>query len=245
MSSEEFRIIYFQETDSTNLQASALLSDFGKKEKFIVRAGYQRKGYGQSGNTWESQKGKNLLCSFVVYPDFLNIERHFYLSMIMSLAINDLLKPEFTGVKIKWPNDIYVNRKKIAGILFENSIQRGVIINSIAGVGLNVNQRTFTEFPAVATSMSIEKNKDYSVEEVLNDLTEKYNYWFQILTEEDYEYINTSYQQRLYKLHETALYKSQFKEFEARITGVGSDGRLILESEGKLLYFGFKEIEFM
>jgi BirA family biotin operon repressor/biotin-[acetyl-CoA-carboxylase] ligase len=245
MSSEEFKIIYFQEIDSTNLQASALLSDFGGKEKFIVRAGYQKKGYGQSGNTWESQKDKNLLCSFVLYPEFLNIERHFYLSMIMSLAISDLLKPECNSVRIKWPNDIYVNNKKIAGILFENSIQRGVIINSIAGIGLNVNQRKFPDFGKAATSMNLENNKEYSVEEILNDLTEKYSYWYQMLTEQDYEYINMTYQQRLYKYHETAKYKSQSGEFEARIAGVGSDGRLILESEGKMLYFGFKEVEFL
>ena len=83
----------------------------------------RNKGKGQQGNSWESEAGKNLLASIILFPNFFSAGKQFYLSKIASLAIVDFLKSETNGISIKWPNDIYIQDKKVAGILIENAIK--------------------------------------------------------------------------------------------------------------------------
>ncbi len=93
--------------------------------------------------------------------------------MITSLAVVDFLKEKSVDeIKIKWPNDILVNKKKICGILIENSVQRETVQQSIVGIGLNVNQRKFTI--QTATSLFIIASKNFELNESLNWLLEKF-----------------------------------------------------------------------
>ncbi len=89
------------------------------------------------------RKGKNLILSLVLYPDFLPLEKNFLLSKTISLGIVNYLHAKTNHIKIKWPNDIYFQDKKIAGILIENSIKGSNINRSIIGIGLNLNQKDF------------------------------------------------------------------------------------------------------
>ena len=110
-----FPVIALDETDSTNRYLNGLCT--GTKESFpeftTVTAEYQTAGKGQRGNSWESERGKNLLFSFVLYPDFLEANRQFVLSQIVALAVKETLEPTAEGFSIKWPNDIYWNDRKI------------------------------------------------------------------------------------------------------------------------------------
>ena len=123
-------------------------ADLLKKKKLlkgtIVYTNYQSAGQGQSGNKWESEDGKNLLISIVLFPSFIKPADQFHISMTISLGICDFLKRYIPGCSIKWPNDIYVNNDKIAGILIENFILGNKIENTIAGIGLNINQDKFS-----------------------------------------------------------------------------------------------------
>src|ERR1700752_298971 len=136
--------IWLKETPSTNLSAYEMLSMNRLPEGSAVLAKFQTKGKGQFGTQWESEKEKNILASFVFYPGFLEPKELFMLNQAIALGVYDCVKQVVKKkVSVKWPNDIYVGDKKIAGILIENSITFSDVNYSIAGVGLNVNQEKF------------------------------------------------------------------------------------------------------
>ena len=246
MSSEKYRLINIPETDSTNLQASALLSERADLVPFVVWSGYQRSGRGQGKNVWIAEKDKNLLCSIVVYPRFLDVSNHFYLSKITALALHDTLSHYLGNVEVKWPNDILMNDRKIAGILIENTLQDKDLLNSIVGIGININQTHFPSFSPEATSMLIETGSEYDVEKVLIQLLDQFDYWFGILTEKNWQLIDKQYIRALYRFNENANYRSEGYEFEARLVGVEADGHALLENKAMgLLRFGVKEVEFL
>src|SRR5690554_1314415 len=138
--SREEMLIRMDETSSTNSELKQLQQKKRLPEGSIVVADYQTQGRGQAGNTWFSDKGCNLLFSFLVYPKFIAANRQFILSRIVSLAIKKVLDRYFDDITIKWPNDIYWKNKKIAGMLIENTLMGQKINSSIIGIGLNVNQ---------------------------------------------------------------------------------------------------------
>ena len=126
--------MYIARTNSTNTLLKELIANgqWPANDTFI-RAGYQTAGRGQTGNGWESEEGKNLLCSILLPPR----KNLFELNVVTAVAVQRTLG---SGYTIKWPNDIYWQDKKIAGILIENAIIGNELKYSIAGIGLNVNQ---------------------------------------------------------------------------------------------------------
>ena len=140
-----YPLIVLDETDSTNRYISQLCNNPQKAvaELTTVSAEFQTAGKGQRGNSWEAEKEKNLLFSFVLYPTFLEARCQFILSQIISLSIKEELDRWSDEITIKWPNDIYWNDRKLGGILIENVVQGAVIKASILGVGLNINQKIF------------------------------------------------------------------------------------------------------
>ncbi len=246
MTADRFDIIYLPETDSTNLQASALLSEKRDKKPFVIRTDFQTAGRGQSKNTWVSEKGNNLLCSVAVFPGFLDVSNHFYLSKMAALSLHDTLKSFLSKTEIKWPNDILVNERKIAGILIENILQGQKLTGSILGIGLNINQQSFPPFSPEASSILIETGLAIPVEEVFEKWLEQFDYWYGVLEEKRWQTIDSHYLEAMYRFDRFAMYKIPGHEFRARIVGVETDGYLMLETENKeLLRFGFKEVSFV
>jgi BirA family biotin operon repressor/biotin-[acetyl-CoA-carboxylase] ligase len=135
--------MYLRETRSTNLVLKEMLREYELPEGFVLRTDFQSAGKGQPGNSWESEKGKNLLFSVLLYPQHIAIDQQFILSQLVSVAILRTLNSFCAGFSIKWPNDIYFGDKKIGGILIENSLQGSKLNTSIVGIGLNINQKTF------------------------------------------------------------------------------------------------------
>ncbi|MBP9507653.1 MAG: biotin--[acetyl-CoA-carboxylase] ligase, partial [Bacteroides sp.] len=115
-------LVHLSETDSTNRYLKQLCDQSPVEELTTVVAEFQTSGRGQRGNIWESEAGKNLLFSFVLYPTFLEARRGFLLSQLISLALKEELDQYADGFSIKWPNDIYWHNRKIAGILIENNL---------------------------------------------------------------------------------------------------------------------------
>lgn len=133
----------------------------------FVRAGYQTAGRGQAGNGWESEREKNLLCSILIEQQRIDTASLFYLNVAVSVAVRRVLGEDFT---IKWPNDIYWQDKKIAGILIENAIIGSEIKYSIAGIGLNVNQIEFVSDAPNPVSLKQITGKDYNIDELMQSL---------------------------------------------------------------------------
>ena len=133
-----------QKVSSTNTVAAELLRESNPPEGTVITASYQETGRGQPGNSWESEPGKNLLMSVILYPVMVRPADQFVISRMVSLAVFDLVARQTPSARIKWPNDIYAGDDKIAGILIENSIMGDTLGSTIAGIGLNVNQTVFT-----------------------------------------------------------------------------------------------------
>ena len=143
-----------------------LKGEWPKGEGFL-RAGYQTAGRGQTGNGWESEKGKNLLCSILVESRKTKDKRLFDFNVAVSVAVRRVLGEGFT---IKWPNDIYYGDKKVAGILIENVIIGSEVKYSIAGIGLNVNQTEFCSDAPNPISLKQITGMDYDLEELMEQV---------------------------------------------------------------------------
>lgn len=239
------KILFLENLTSTNSYAAALLHAEKPQEGTIVQTNYQSAGRGQKGNRWESEDGKNLLFSIILYPDMLRPEDQFAISMTISLGIRDFLAGHIPDCKIKWPNDIYAGDDKIAGILIENSIKGNSIENTVAGIGLNINQ---VEFPGdIPNRVSLKKitGKDYDTGSVLKQLTGNLDKRYKKLISGELSEIKKEYISSLYRLEAWHNYLTIKGTLYGRIKSVTDFGCLVIEDQMlKTHEFLFKEIEF-
>jgi len=159
---------WFNSIDSTNLEATRQLAD--APEGSVWAAHYQTTGRGQRTHTWESEAGKNLLFSLLLHPHWLPAGDQFYISKAVSLGVYDFLLTKGIRAKIKWPNDILVGDKKIAGILIEHHLSGNALTASVIGVGININQEQFGDDVPNATSYKLETGRSLDVCEALPDI---------------------------------------------------------------------------
>ena len=159
MSDRKIDINWTGSVDSTNNEAKRRIDSLA--DLSVISAVEQTAGRGQRGNIWLSDPGKNLTFSIAVKYGgelFANAspENEFVINGIISLSVVELLAVHGIDARIKLPNDIYVNDKKICGILIEHSVLGSSLVHSIIGVGLNVNQLDFDESLVNPTSMLLE-----------------------------------------------------------------------------------------
>ncbi len=241
--------IHVESVDSTNSYASEMLRQIELSEGSIIYTFEQLNGRGQRGNTWESEPLKNVALSLVLYPKFLAIEKQFLLTKITSLAVADLMAELLKDVinpkeiKIKWPNDIYVNTKKIAGILIENTLKEVSIVSSIIGIGININQQNFNSVNAVSLAML--SNKDFDLIYVIERLCVYLEARYLQLKSNKFEQIDKAYMERLYLNGAWANFVFSETVFEGKINGVSKLGKLQIEMKsGETKEFDLKEVAF-
>ncbi len=239
-------IINLQTVDSTNSYAHYLLSRNVLKEETVINAYCQESGRGQAENKWESEAGKNLTFTLALFPGYLHVENQFYLLQAVSLAIIDFLESHEIVSKIKWPNDILVSDSKIGGILIENSIMNSSLAYSLIGIGLNVNQKKFSNFTFKAQSMKNLTFIEYNLNELLNQLLICLKKQVDRLREKHFVSIKKDYIEKLYKFGQKSPFSSGGDIFFGKITDVNESGQLvIITDEGKVQGFMFKEVEFI
>lgn len=216
-------------------------------EGAVVVAERQSAGRGQRGNSWASEAGSNLTFSVLLSPQGLPVREQFYISKVVTLAITDALAASGIETKIKWPNDIYAGDRKIAGILIENDISGGLIVRSVVGIGLNVNQTEFD--PSLPNPVSVKclTGKDHDRAALLFDLYEALFDYYTVLAEGRREEIDELYAARLYRLGTPALYAEPGGPiYIGTITGVEPGGELVIAREdGGTKKYLFKEVEFI
>ena len=134
-----FHVVKFKQIDSTN---NYLKNSYKLLDNFtFVTADYQTNGKGRNDRVWSSNEGENLMFSFLIKDQDL-LKKFHTLSIISAIEVAKLLEEyQFTGVSIKWPNDVLMNEKKVCGILLEGQILEYVVV----GIGLNVNQKVFPD----------------------------------------------------------------------------------------------------
>jgi BirA family biotin operon repressor/biotin-[acetyl-CoA-carboxylase] ligase len=247
MDEKDFHIIHLDEIPSTNDYVKDLFKCFMLVESAAVVADFQTSGKGQDGNGWESERGKNVLMSIVYYPDFLEVARQFFFSMTVSLGIIDCLKkvlPEHE-IFIKWPNDIYVGDEKIGGILIYNEIMGDHYEYAVAGIGINVNQKSFSKDIPNPISLASLTGKEHEIPELVRQLISCLDDRYEQLRRLDLEKIRSEYYSNLLGFEEERQYEHKGQIIEASISGVNDFGHLQLESGSGKIECDLKEIVYL
>jgi BirA family biotin operon repressor/biotin-[acetyl-CoA-carboxylase] ligase len=236
-------IIHLSNIDSTNNFAAKLLSQNLCQNGAVIMADVQTQGKGQRGNIWLSESGKNLLCSFVFKPDNLSVENQIALTWATSLSLLQTLRNFNIEALIKWPNDIFVGGKKIAGILIENQLQGSKISCSIIGIGLNINQTFFEDLNA--TSLLLETNQIVEPRTFLNLLANEMNEQFELIYSSNFELLKSEYEANLFQMNELSSYEDEFGEFIGKIIGSTNEGKILIEKSNAIQSYGLKEVVFL
>ncbi|MGQ9847881.1 MAG: biotin--[acetyl-CoA-carboxylase] ligase [Bacteroidales bacterium] len=238
-------IIKIEKTNSSNDEAVRLTKHNDIVEGTIVWVLNQTKGKGQGNKKWHSKANQNLTFSIIFKPTFLPIEKQFLISKMTAVAVCNVISCFCTNTFIKWPNDIYINNKKIGGILIENSIQGQKIHISVIGIGINVNQKTFPANIPNPTSLIIENNRKYDLENLLQLLQQSLIKEYEKLKLGQYESIENDYDRLLYKKNQTIRIIHNNKKIIATVLYVDSQGFLHLLIENKEVLFSVGEIEYI
>ncbi|MGB0979377.1 MAG: biotin--[acetyl-CoA-carboxylase] ligase [Croceimicrobium sp.] len=147
-----------KEVDSTNTALKELASQQNLPEGFCLLSDYQRLGRGQYGKQWDSKAGENLLMSLFLRPNFLPAAESYRLTMSVCLAMHDLGRHYNLETQIKWPNDWYHGKKKLAGVLAESNLRGNYLENCIIGIGINVSQKNFPHPQASSLALALERD---------------------------------------------------------------------------------------
>ena len=246
-------IVRLDSVDSTNNYAAKELLTKSLKEGTVFIASCQESGRGTGQASWESTAGLNLTLSIVLHPRQIAISRQFYISKAISLGVADFLVKYVEGVSIKWPNDIYINDKKIAGILIETAISGGKFSRAIVGIGLNINQEKFISDAPNPVSLKNLTGETYELSLMLIDLCACLDNRYRILLSGDFAILDHDYDALLYlkgvwtNFRElNSVLREENSVFEGKILGVEEDGRLKIETrQGEVRGFYFKEVTFL
>lgn len=265
----EWNIEHISETDSTNRWlrdwAAAQTGPLTELVEKVVVADYQTAGRGCATNSWESERGKNLLFSILIHPKtpsdepassslvhprvlsdegtsveaLLPAKRQFHISMAISLAVCEALGQYIGDLSIKWPNDIYWRDGKIAGILIEQTLKGGYIKDSIIGVGLNVNQRVFHSDAPNPVSMWQITEQETDREQLLKEILRAFQHYLGAEMKEQYLSM-------LYRRKGFYPYADHGGAFMAELLTVDDDGHLLLRDDnGNQRRYAFKEVTFI
>ena len=236
-------IYRFDTLPSTNDEATAPQYVEGD----IILAQRQTAGRGQRGHTWESREGENLTFSLLLEPLFLSPSEQFLISECVALGVCDALLHYGIEAQIKWTNDIYIGDRKLAGILIEHKLQGSALARTVAGIGLNVNQKAFSDDLPNPISMAQTTGREFDREQVLQTVATSLMARYEQLREGGAKELQADYHQRLYRLDQEHCYAlPDGSRFRGIIRGVEPTGALRIENErGELLSFLFKEVEFV
>ncbi len=236
---------YLTSCPSTNDEAAYLLKNSLQKEGLMLWTCQQTAGRGQKGSVWHTEKGKSLATTTVFYPSFIAVENQFDLSIAVALATQRLIQyylPE-KEVLIKWPNDIFVDGFKIAGILIETSISEKKLSHAICGIGLNVNQNEF--IPPRGASLAYFLGTQLDIAGLVVDLHESILKEYEILKNGFIAAQKRRYLSHLYNYQEPSTYYfPNGNSFKGIIQGLKRNGELVIEVAKTLHSFKHKEVSF-
>lgn len=238
------KIITLDEVESTNAFARELLHHQQVLEGTVIIAKAQTSGKGQRGNEWLSEPGKNITLSIILNPQFITARDNFMLNKIASLAVLDFLSFYPTGdVAVKWPNDVYIHGKKVAGILIENFWRENKLTTSIIGIGININQEEFGEL-SNATSLKAITGTEHELSDCVEQLCRCVEARY-LQLRSDRNHINNDYIDNLWGLGQKRKFRINNVDLMATIKGVNREGQLVLESGETLLQCDLKEVVFV
>lgn len=236
--------IFLPFVDSTNSYAMQLLKNVNPPEGTVVYTHEQRQGRGQRENVWITPPGRHLTASIIYRPNFLKPDWLHYLMMVAAVAAHDTLSDYLQNgqydIKVKWPNDILVNERKIAGILIENNLTPGRIQWSVLGFGINVNE---LEMPLPnATSLQQLTGTTHALNEVMDRLCVQLEKHYLLLRAGKHEQLREAYLSRFYGLHQRRVFYKAGVAFVYTVEGISEEGHLVLLTDrGERVLAGIKD----
>ncbi len=241
-------IIYsrIESTESTNMLAMANATNALENSIYVFSAAFQTAGRGQGNHSWEASAGENILASFLVKNPPVSVANQFSLSHTIALAAHAYVSKEIPNaqISIKWPNDIYADGRKIAGILIENAMMGSSLKASVMGIGLNVNQKLFPAGLENAVSLAMLDGKERIVDEEIEKLSAEFETQYGILIHGRTDMLHHFYDN--YLLHKGNLQRFLLdgKPIDCRILGTDPDGKIqLLMPDGSKQGFYHHEIE--
>ncbi len=248
----EIPITWFDSIDSTNSEARRRLPANAKMSVYAAK--FQTAGRGQRGNKWSSAAGQNLTFSVLLnfthpqMPD-LAVRNQFLLSIVAALSVSDLLQKLNIRNSIKWPNDIYIGRRKVCGMLIENIVGNADLEYSIIGIGLNLNQTEFPPELVNPTSVLVSSGLRTVPEHVLDDFLDIFSGYMPYLSDiEGINEIRNKYVSRLFGLGVSREYHDCLRnvDFTGTIKGISEEGLLLMEMPDKTVSnYSFKEVSYI
>jgi len=241
-------LIKLSKVDSTNTYLKGMVSNSEPlAEGTVIMAEDQYAGRGQQDMSWIAEPKKNLTFSLLLKPTFLEINDQFILNMLVCIAIKDALQ-KYTDrlVQVKWPNDIYLDNKKLGGILIENLLSGTVYKSAIVGIGLNINQQQFPpELTLKATSLFQILQADVNLIQLLAEICSHIESGYLKLKAGQYQDLKENYIGNLLNYNKNAWYQHGDQVFEARIMGITGAGQLILSTANAERIYNFKEVQYI
>ncbi|CEN40914.1 biotin--[acetyl-CoA-carboxylase] ligase [Capnocytophaga cynodegmi] len=241
-------IIKLDTIDSTNNYLKKLANSEEKLPNFlVVWTPNQTNGVGQYGAKWVTESFKNLTFSVLFLHKKFDLTQYFFLNMLTAIAVAKTIEEmAISNVKIKWPNDILLEKHKIGGILIENVIRGTNIEKSIIGIGLNINQTDFSELPRASSLQKITR-KQYDIESVMKSILFNLQKEFTKLEESQFADIYPIYQKYLFQLNKISAFRPKNgKDFSGIIRGALPSGELLVETENEeIKQFALKEIQLL
>jgi BirA family biotin operon repressor/biotin-[acetyl-CoA-carboxylase] ligase len=240
------KVVYLPSCHSTNDIAAEIVHAGLFTEGTVVITDNQLTGRGQRGTSWVANPGENLTFSVILNADFLAVSDQFLVSQTIALAIRAYVATYLEDVKVKWPNDILVGRKKICGILIENSVQGTKLVNSIVGIGVNVNQFGFEN--GKATSLLKETGTSFVLTEEFPKLVRFLDaFYVRLKGASAHPSIRNEYLNHLYGYRQPVRFSFQDQIMEGEVSAVLPQGRLVIAKSGSNETFDvdLKEIQWI
>lgn len=216
----------------------------------VAVATFQTAGRGQKGNSWESEAGKNLLFSILAHPSGIKVQEQFYISEAIALAVSDsvmaAIGPEFApDVSVKWSNDVYWKDFKMAGILIENTLQGDRILDTVVGVGLDVNQEVFVSDAPNPISLKNITGREFNLEDLLQDIIVRFIGYMELSADKRPD-VDQAYRNRMYRREGYHQFRDENGIFDAQIEGIRPNGCLMLQTpSGEHRTYEFKQVQFI
>ena len=246
----DINVINISEIDSTNSYAVGLIEKGKANEGDVVVTKSQKQGKGQGENHWESEPNKNITGTLILEPIFISPSRQFVLTQLISLSIisilDNYLSKYNTNSSIKWPNDIYIGNKKIAGILFQNFVVGESLTYSVIGIGININQKKFSLKTGNPIALIEYLKEEVDTNDILNEILEDFKNRYESFREyQDYNNVNEAYLDKLYLKGAWHNFTDLNGSFTGKISDVDEFGRLeIITRSGNSRLYLFKEETF-
>ena len=235
------QLIELDSVDSTNNYAMARIHEGMASDGMVCLARNQWAGKGQRGKTWQSEPGQNLIMSLVIEPRSLVLSQQFLLSASAALGIMDLIHSfGNSNWTIKWPNDIYWNDRKAAGILVESVLKGKSWPFAVVGIGMNLNQDSFR--PEISNAISLKQitGTQYDPVQFARELVPLIQNRISLLRK-DQDQVLSDFNHYLYKRNKSVALKKGSEVVIAEIIGANEQGLLVTDSGS----FNLGEVEFM